>query len=547
MKKILFLVFAFLFSANITYAANHIYSIDISVYIDDQGEAKIKEIWTVKGSNGSEWYKVLNNLGNSSLSNYEVYMDGTLLKYKAWDINESLREKKGYYGINNTSNSKELCFGKYDYKKHVFTLNYTLSNFVFNVEDAQVIYFNFIDKLTDVDFDNFTLEISTYYNLPDNIDVWGYGYKGYAYVENGKIKMSNEENMDEKYVVLLAKFPLNTFNTNNKYSNFNTFDDVYNMSLEGSFKYDDKPNIFLLMLSFIFNILVFIMVGFLISKFIKNYKYGYINNKKIDKKNTPYFRDIPCNKDIYYANTLANLNGFSKETNILGAIFLKWIKEGIMTIKKDSKDNVSLILNPYSNDNELENKLYSMVYKASIDGILEKKELDKWARKNYSTYLNLFTKIKNNGISKLKSEGHIYKKKYKKECKYNNVMDDTLYEDSKKLYGLKLFLDEFSNISKKEAIDVMLWDEYLMFAMIFGNAKKVMKQFKDLYPEIYEQMDGYNLDFDTLIFLNNLSYNSVSAANSAKAAAESYSAGGGGFSSGGGGMGSFGGGGGGSR
>ncbi|MBO5095332.1 MAG: DUF2207 domain-containing protein [Bacilli bacterium] len=104
-----------------------------------------------------------------------------------------------------------------------------------------------------------------------------------------------------------------------------------------------------------------------------------------------------------------------------------------------------------------------------------------------------------------------------------------------------------SNIKDREAIEVNLWDEYLMYAYIFGNAKKVMQQFKNLYPEIQTEMENYNLDYDTLYFLNHISYSSASAATSARSAAQSYSSGGGGFSSGGGGGGSFGGGGGGSR
>ena len=60
---------------------------------------------------------------------------------------------------------------------------------------------------------------------------------------------------------------------------------------------------------------------------IKN-GYGYKNNKKINTKDIPYFRDIPCNKDIYYANALLFLNNFAfNETNILGAIILKWVRE----------------------------------------------------------------------------------------------------------------------------------------------------------------------------------------------------------------------------
>ena len=546
MKKIIFLVIAFLFSISIVNASNNIYNIDIKVYLDENGNANIEEVWTVKGSDGTEWYKVLNNMGDMELSNFKVSMDGTDLKHKVWDVAESLSQKKGYYGINYTNDGLELCFGKYDYKKHTFKLTYELSNFIFNTDDAQVIYYNFIDRLSNVNFDNFTLELSSYYEFPDTLDVWGYGYKGLAYVYDGKIYMSNEGNMDNKYVVLLAKFPLNTFKTTNKVTQFNTFEDVYQMAQKGTFDYDYTSSFDLFSNIFtIFSFIIFLLPFALIFSLARNSLYGYKNNKFINKKNTNFFRDIPCNKDIYYANALISLNRWSKaNSSILGAILLKWIKQDKITIKKDKK--ISLILkDDISLDNQEEKDLYDMMYKASGDGILESKELEKWAKKNYSKYLNLFDKIKNNKIKELKEQGHIYKRTNRKECKYKNVMDDVLYEDSKKLYGLKLFLEEFSKIDTKEAIEVKLWDEYLMFAYLFGIADKVAKQFKNLYPEYIESLD--NIDFDTIIFLNTISARSVSAANSARSRAESYSSGGGGFSSGGGGGGSFGGGGGGSR
>ena len=118
-------------------------------------------------------------------------------------------------------------------------------------------------------------------------------------------------------------------------------------------------------------------------------------------------------------------------------------------------------------------------------------------------------------------------------------MDDTIYNEAVKLYGLKRFLDEFSRMDTKEVLEVKLWDEYLMYAYIFGIADKVAKQLKNLYPEVIQE---YNYDYDTLILISNISNSGVSAASSARSAAESYSSGGGGFSSGGGGGGSFGGG-----
>ena len=129
----------------------------------------------------------------------------------------------------------------------------------------------------------------------------------------------------------------------------------------------------------------------------------------------------------------------------------------------------------------------------------------------------------------------------------SNVMDDMIYNDSVQLYGLKIFLQEFSDMKNKEAIEVKLWDEYLMFAYLFGMADKVAKQFKNLYPEVVAEMEARNLDYGTFVYINHLSTTSVHAASSARSAAQSYSGGGGGFNSGGGGGGFSGGGGGGSR
>ena len=556
MKKVFIFVLMLLIMPINVSASNKIYSIDIDVNINEDGSANITEVWDVDGSDGTEWYKVIKNLGNMDLFNFKVSMDGRMLTYKDWDVNESLSQKKGYYGINRISDGLELCFGKYDYDRHKFVLNYKLTNFVFNTDDSQIIYFNFIDRLSDVNFDDFSVTISSYYNFPDTLDVWGYGYKGYAYVKDGKIEMSNESDMDNKYVVLLAKFPLNTFATDNSYTDYNTFDYVYNRAEEGAFEYNYNTIISYvvgIICYIIFVILPFGFVGFAIYSSIQS-GYGYKNNKKIDKNNVPMFRDIPCNKDIYYANTLIKLNNFGyKESNILGAIILKWVRNDKVVFKNEKvgifnkETSVIDLTRDVTFDNELETKLFKMMKKASKDGILEAKELEKWCKNNYDEFLGLFNRMVNDTINSLKSDGHIYRRVNKDECKKKNVMDDKIYEDSIQLYGLKKYLEEFSRMDTKEVMEVKLWDEYLMFAYLFGIASQVAKQLKDMYPEVIEQMQNQNFDYDTLLFVNNISMRSVSAATSARRAAESYSSGGGGFSSGGGGGGSFGGGGGGSR
>lgn len=558
MKKKIIIFLLLLLCPMLVVRADTINKVDMKINILEDGTANIVEVWNVRASGGSEWYKQMYNLGDMKLSDFKVSMDGEELTYKSvWNVNGSMSEKAGYYGINYVTEGLELCFGKSDYNTHNFTLSYTLSNFVFNTKDSQVVYFTLLPKNN---INSFTVEVSSYYEFPDDLDVWGYGYKGYAYVENGKIKMSNEGSLNNEYVVLLAKFPVGTFSTDALVDGYENFDDVYNRAEEGTFDYDynikkDFMYYVKYIINFICNTLLTILpIGLVVFALISIYKsgYGYINNKKIDKKNTPMFRDIPCNKDIYYANVLISLNKdvFKyKESNILGAILLKWVRQDKIGFKNETKgifnketSMIDLTRNPIF-DNAKEQILFDMMYQASGDGMLESKELERWCRRHYEKFLNFFKSINNEEISKLKSSGHIYKRINKEECKKKEVMDDKIYEDSSRLYGLKLYLDEFSRMNTKEVMEVKLWDEYLMFAYLFGIADKVAKQFKNLYPEVIEQMENANIDYNTLIFVNNLSSSSVYAASSARSAAENYSSGGGGFSSGGGGGGSFGGGG----
>ena len=552
MKKILFTLLTFFCLMSVTHA-DSIYNIDMDIYLDENGTANITEVWDVKADGGTEWYKQLYNLGNEELFDFKASMDGNDLQYKNWNIDESLTAKRGYYGINYVSEGLELCFGKGDMNRHEFTLNYKLSNFIINTDDAQGLYQTLLPNVT---LDNFNVTVRSFYEFPNSLEVWGFGYQGLAYVEDGKIKMTNDGYpVNNNYVVLLAKFPTNTFSTENRSDNFKTFNDLLSTAKEGSYEYDygTKETI----LEKIFNFISFLIsVIFPLGIFgiavavAQNSGYGYKDNKTIDKKNTPMFREIPCNKDIYYANALINLNSFDyKDTNIFGAIILKWLRQGKISIKNQNSgifDKNSTMIDLSSNptfDLDIEEKLFNMMYEASKDGMLQPKELERWAKNHYQKFLNLFDKIKNSKIDELESNGHIYKRTSKQECKKKHVMDDMIYNDSKELYGLKLFLKEFSDMNSKEAIEVKLWDEYLMFAYLFGMAAKVAKQFKNLYPEIVREMEINNLDYDTFLYINNFSVNTVHAASAARSAAQSYNSGGGGFSSGGGGGGSFGGGG----
>ena len=558
MKKIIFTLVLFLVPSIIL--ANEINNIDMKIYVDNNGTAHVTEEWTTKLNEGTEGYKPYYNLGKSKISNFKVSMNGKEYTYNSdYDINASFNEKKYKNGFHYIDNGVELCFGITNYGKNTYTLSYDISNFVVNTSDNyQMIYWTLFPYDYNPSPERVYIKIYSDFKYADTLDVWGYGkYGAPTYVYDGYIEMDSESTVtSSEYMTILVKFPENTFTLDTAVDK--TFDEYLNMANEGATTYKvQKKNFFQKLLSYI-PVLISIFIPFAIvfiairSSIVNGY--GYKNNKVINKKETPLFRDIPCNKDIYYANTLTKLNneiftGY-KETNIFGAIILKWVKENKVKFINQTKgvfdketSSIDLTLNP-TFDNVLEKELFDIMHEASADGILETKELEKWCNKNYSKFFNLFERINTVEIHKLKNDNHIYNRTDKNECKKKNVMDDTIYEDSTKLYGLKKFLEEFSRIDTREVLEVNIWDEYLMFAYIFGIADKVAKQLKNLYPEVLEDPNNY-IDLDTILYINYLSNRSVNAASTARSRAESYSSGGGGFSSGGGGGGSFGGGGGG--
>ena len=552
MKRLRYLLFTFLIvMLGMTgVKADKTYSIDVIMEIDEKGNAKIEEKWDFRADDGTEIYKPIGELGHSKITNFTASMDDTLFTYeKHWDIDASFSKKAYKNGINETDDGIELCIGKSEYGRHIYTFSYEVSNVIYNVEDAQVLYWKFINDNMKNAPEKFSVIVKGPSAYSDNLPVWGYGYlNGYAYVYDGQIEMVKESGFkSSEYAVLLVQYPLGTFDTNNSWYKFKTFDDVYTLASTGSFKmtFIEKLATFGAVL---FTVAIVIFSAFAIS--IANKDNSYIH-KKINMRDINNFRDIPCNKDILNAYLLSKVYGlYKKKEDLFGAVLLKWVLDGTVTIKEEesksllgSKTTVSIDMTKEYNDDTPIGKLYQMMKKASVDGILESKELSKWATNNYSKLYKWF-----DDTEKFVRDRYVEKELITKE-KHGNLMAYTTYNISEKLEeqatylaGLKKFLKYFSEIDKKQPIEVTMWEQYLIYAQVFGIAKQVAKTFKDLYPEIVKDMEITGVDYASIVRLNDITTRTVSAASSAKTRAESYSSGGGGGSFGGGGGGSFGGG-----
>lgn len=551
LKYILLLLMG-LFFTNVVYA-NDIKSINMDIYVDNDGNAHIIEKWTANLSIGTEGYKPYYNLGESKILGYKVKMNNEeFTTMSDWDVDATFREKSYKAGINPINNGYELCFGISKYGTNTYELDYTITNFVVQTDDADMIYWTLVPHELSDKPEYIYIKIYSDFKYSNNLDVWGYGnYGGYAYVYDGYIEMVHESELDsDEYMTILVKFPKGTFNT--KVSLDNDFEHYYDMAEDGATHYSEtKTNfwniigvIFQFLLSSIWWIIIFVVAIFSANKGAYGTKKLKFNKGIKNVKNAPYFRDIPCDKNVFEAYWVAcQFNLVKNKNDFLGTILLKWLKNKnventTITSKYLKKESRAIKFINKDNLNPVEEELYDMMFEASRDGILEDNEFTKWCKTHYNKILKWFNKVIDNVTMDYVSKEIIFedKKWYGKTY----IVNDIIKEKGLQMAGLKNFLNEFSNIKDRESIEVNLWEGYLMYAQIFGIAKKVAKEFKDLYPDVIT--DEY---YNDIIFIHTISYNGVHAASMAQERARSYSGGGGGFSSGGGGGGSFGGGGGG--
>lgn len=568
-KKICYLLALLsLFVFPLIVKANSISSIDMEIYLDKNGTAHVTETWVARLDQGTEGYKPYYNLGNAKFTNFSVSEKDKKYKFvNNWNTSGSFNDKAYKNGINHVSNGIELCWGISTYGSHVYTLKYDIEGFVATTSDADMVYWTLIPYELSAKPGNVHIKLYADERFSNEVPVWGYGnYGGTAYVYDGYVEMNSEGTLESnEYMTLLVKFDKGMFNTSNVLDN--DFDYYYQLSQNNAVEYHEKDNdngsgfdVFGMFFSALFWAAIVIAVCSAVASGtnkIGSYKLEFNKGERNVPKDVPNFRDIPFGSDIYRAYWLAvTYRLIKKQTDFLGAIILKWLKEGKISIRKvdangllKKKEETAIDLTkPFETDVAVEKKLHDMMYEASKDGILESKEFEKWCNKNYSEILKWFNDVLDYETEILIEEGSITVTEQKRAGVFNSKtyhVNSSLLEDATKMKGLMKFLEEFSRIDEKEAIEVALWEYYLIYAQILGIADKVAKQFKKLYPQLIANNEYGAYDINDIIFINAICYTGMQSASASMQRAQSYSSGGGGFSSGGGGGGSFGGGGGG--
>lgn len=528
--------------------ANSINDIDIDVYIDKNGDANVTETWKEWLNEGTEGYKEYKNLGNSEISDFQVFDDtGKEYQYQdQWLTSESFENKAYKCGINKYGNEIELCWGISNYGYRTYVLKYKISNIVQQYTDTQGIYFNFLN----MDLLIYNAKITIHSDFPfslENSRIWAFGAEGEINFIDGNIVFSATNLMPgSDYMVVMARFQSNIFNTTNNINE--SFDQIYDDAMKDAFYPNDPWKRFLYIISIIWesnHTFIMYFIGMIVLMIIfQNILFKpRISNKflnvqlvigKKDIKLPPnwkikYCREIPFNKDIFKAYWVMNTYNMAKEQdlkkNLIGAFLLKWIEEDKITICKNKKGIFDIFSGNYAIDfsknveieDYTEKKLFEILKDASgINKILEPNEFKKWSLNNFRELEQWFSSALYYGKNKLEIEQFIISEEVEKRSLFRKYtikrkrLSPKLKEEAIKLKGLKKYLTEYSLMKEKESIEVKLWEDYLIFAQLFGIANKVEKQFKEMYPELdIKDNVGVDLKCIAVIEMTNIGVNGM--------------------------------------
>lgn len=555
-RNYILLLFAILgllvFPSIVSFASPHeLNQLNINVFIDENGSARITEYRKSNLSEGSENYIVINNTQDSKIIDFSVEENGRLYEsIDNWDVNASREAKAFKNGIIKTKYGYELAWGIGEYGPHEVTLKYTITNFVKNFQESQGMFWEFISG-TNIPPKDVNLVIESDKSFTNsNSNIWAFGFEGNIEFRDNKIVARNSRAFDTSdYLTVLVEFEEALFNSDSYVDT--PFEEVKDRAFEGSdYREEGSGGPFGFLSSFLPVLipLYFVFTALFIKK---------VNNKSINRNiklkrrfKDEYYRDYPYEGNFEDSFYILNKMGATSPEMLITAFILKWINKGLIDIRKEKagflfkKEETSFkFLKDSIEASTIESSLYTMMRKAAgSNEILESNEFSKWSRSHYREFQNWEKMAYENSKEKMKSLGYLEIKTKKILFITRNKLD--LSEKGQELednvYKFINYLHDFSIINERDAVNVKLWDSLMIWAGLLGLTELVNKEFKKLYPE-YESQSNYrgNGVYTAYIFAN--------SATRAYTSAAVRTSGGGGFTSSGGGGGSFGGGGGGTR
>lgn len=540
----------------------------IQVKLDEQGNAYVQEVWNMSVYEGTEVYKVLDNMDDSQVSDLKVKDDkGHIYQYvDEWDVDLSREEKTNKCGMIQDGDRYELCFGIGEYGVRTYTFEYRVSNFVKQYEKNQGFNYAFFSEMS-LDIDHVKVTMTSPYAFDEtNSQLWAFGYNGKVYYDNGNVLLETTEPLGEDAKMqLLMRIDGSVFQNN--FEQKGDFDKIVNKAIKGS-QYEESEyrqdgyyqafeyKSYDALIFGIIGICVVVGIGVIViavgysSAGEKLSRYRFLDDIEFDEDHVSMSREIPCQGDlfmIYYLANKANIISDDDNGGLIAGILLQWIQKGYLELQKEDEKGLFSSKGGFSIDfsqtvpctHPLEQELLQFFVKASRKNkILETGEFEKWCENHYDDLDKWFKSVKKSVKKDLKNQGLIQQEEAKRKWlgltikKKRDVFDYRLRQDMEKIAGLKHYLEDSGLKEEKMHLDIHQWEEYLIYANVLGVHDEVQEQIKDFYP----YYDDYVMSntFYTMSMVHMFTNESYHASQSAQSNS-SFSGGGSGFSGGGGG------------
>ncbi len=560
--------------------------VDITLTLLPDGTASIHERWDVCAADGTEWYLVRGNLGDIEIGSLAVSDESgrTYVNEGSWDTQRGIAEKAGRCGIVRKRDGAEICWGIGSLGDHVFDVSYTMSRSVKSLNDYDMLHLQTVSPGLSSPPRHVRVTVRAQQHQLDtaNTRAWGFGFAGRVDFRDGAVVYeSTEPFVRNSSVIVLLRFDKGTFDSPSRQDR--DFADALAVAMEGAdfgSDQDSDDGGDLARVVAIFAVAVAGMCG------IAATSRRAMRKKILGMKpsEVPWNREIPFGGDLEAsAYTLAKLgesSGGSGDT-LAAALILRMIYRGELSVAKDSRERVEISFSAAgsgaaggsgdgsgadgssgsaggfaggavvgsagsagsgSGSDQAAEELREMMLKASgADKVLQHNEFSRWAKRHAHEVAGWSSRALVFGRNSLRDQKYIYGSAYTPAGQ----------SEARKLLGLKKFLQDFTLMGEKDTIEVILWQDYMVYGALFGIADKVAEQLRDINPDLFAEVMDY--DYTTmhqLLFQTRLLSAAITnsrAAVAAEAAQQSARGFGGGTSFGGGGGFSGGGFGGGSR
>lgn len=480
-------VFTLLMPAPAAAQQQEVRDVDITMDITSNGALVIEEIWDINTGTGiTEWYLVRENLGDIDIPILYV-TDENEHEFEdvgEWNVKLSREQKAGKSGIVHKKNGMELCWGIGSYGDHTYHVVYGMTKAVKSLNDYDMLHLQVVSPglSSPPQHVRVTVQAQDFQLDTLNTRLWAFGYEGYANVEDGKAVFESDAPLEtDDSVIILLRFEKGLFQPQSVQKR--DFQTVLKKAFKGSdYSLTEEKTInWLKVGAWILGILLSLLgIRFL---YVKWLDWSYLKTifKGFKRKQVSWFRDIPLDGNLEAAdNVLRDL--FEKpEPNLPVAEILRMINLGLINVTRDIDGPVKLTFpgaKATESLSESSRALLQMLRQAAEKnkGVLQDSDFSYWLsfRKNEAD--------KWNSLAKFDAEHYLLAKKYYARHAYTPEG----VEQTRRLLGLKKFLDEFTLSNEREAIDVHVWKDYLVYAALFGIADKVSRQLKDIDPDLFQ-------------------------------------------------------------